>query len=68
MVILLLLTADKSCAGVADRPDAQQHAVRSHRTIRIYDEAGILVAEAPRTTTRSVASFKVRKVNPTRAH
>jgi hypothetical protein len=30
-------------------------------TIRLYDEAGVLVAEAPRTTTKSIARFKVRK-------
>jgi hypothetical protein len=31
------------------------------RTIRIYDETGVLVAEAPRTTTKSIARFKVRR-------
>jgi hypothetical protein len=36
------------------------------RTIRVYDDSGVLVAEVPCAMTKSIARFMVRKPEPTR--
>ncbi len=36
------------------------------RTIRVYDEIGVLVAEVPCTTAKTIARFEVRKPEPPR--
>jgi hypothetical protein len=36
------------------------------RTIRVYDDTGVLLAEIPCTATKSIARFKVRKPEPPR--
>jgi hypothetical protein len=40
--------------------DSSQVEAPADGTIRVYDDAGALVAEAPYTTTKSIASSKVR--------
>jgi hypothetical protein len=35
-------------------------------TIRVYEDGGTVLAEVPRTTTKSITRFKVRKPEPPR--